>query len=295
MRIDIDAAEQYLLANARLLDRHRAAVILHGGPVEPVLTALGAYRNPDGGFGHALEPDVRAPGSEPSATLHALRVLAEIGKLDDPVVSDAASWISSIAEDDGGVPFVMPSAMASPHAPFVSPGGGGSFLTYALVGVLMEGGCDVPWLGHATDWCWADLEGPEELHAYQLLCALAFLDSASDEERAIDAIEGLRSHLGRDGSVAVSGGTEHERLTPLTLSPRPDRRSRRLFTTEQIEGDLNRLESEQQNDGGWTFDWLAWSEGQAVESRGAETIRALTTLRWHGRLPPPERAASRAE
>lgn len=48
-----------VLANARLLDRHRLAVLLHGAPVAPVLDALRAYRNPDGGFGHALEPESR--------------------------------------------------------------------------------------------------------------------------------------------------------------------------------------------------------------------------------------------
>ncbi|MGQ0668356.1 MAG: hypothetical protein ACT4PO_01550, partial [Actinomycetota bacterium] len=73
--VGIDAAERFVVSNARLLDRHRLAVLLHGAPVEPVLDALRAYRNSDGGFGHALEPDIRAPTSEPSSTLHALRVL----------------------------------------------------------------------------------------------------------------------------------------------------------------------------------------------------------------------------
>jgi hypothetical protein len=44
-----------------------------------VLNAVRAYCNPDGGFGHALEPDVRAPQSEPTATLRALDTLIELG------------------------------------------------------------------------------------------------------------------------------------------------------------------------------------------------------------------------
>jgi hypothetical protein len=72
MPVDIDAAERFVLANARLLDRHRLAVLVHGAPLEPVLDALRAYRNPDGGFGHALDPDIRAPESEPASTLHDL-------------------------------------------------------------------------------------------------------------------------------------------------------------------------------------------------------------------------------
>ena len=119
--VDVDAAERFVLSNARLLDRHRMAVLLHGAPVEPVLDALRAYRNSDGGFGHALEPDIRAPTSEPSATLHALRVLAEVGALDDPMVAEAAAWVATIAEPDGGVPFSLPASAAFPRAPFLGP------------------------------------------------------------------------------------------------------------------------------------------------------------------------------
>ena len=105
-----------------------------------------------------------------------------------------------------------------------------------------------------------------------------------DEARAKAAIERLRPRVGPDGSIPVSGGTEDERITPLALSERPGARSRALFTDEQIEADLDRVESEQQDDGGWTFDWLAWSPGQTVEWRGAMTLWALFSLRANGRL-----------
>ena len=283
MPIDIDTAERFVLSNARLLDRHRLAVLLHGAPVAAVLDALRAYGNPDGGFGHALEPDIRAPGSEPAATLHALQVLAGVGALGDPMVPAAAAWIATIAEPDGGVPFMLPAADAHPHAPFLSPSSGGSFLTFALAGVLWEAGSEEPWLERATEWCWAGLERPDELHAYGVKCALAFLDGVPDEARAKAALERLRPRLEADGSIPVSGGTENERLTALTLSERPGARSRALFTAEQIEADLDRLERSQQEDGGWAFDWETWSPGQSVETRGALTVEALTTLRAHGR------------
>ena len=284
MSINITAAERFILANARLLDRHRLAVLLSDAPVAPVLNALRAYANPDGGFGHALEPDIRAPDSEPSASLHALEVLGEVGTFDDPMVSEAAAWVATIAEPDGAVPFVMPTAAAHPHAPFITPSSGGSFLTFALAGALLRAGAGEPWLGRATDWCWAELERPDELGAYGVRCALGFLDAVSDAPRADATIERLRPKLGPDGSMPVSGGTEHERLTPLDLSPRPAGRSRRLFSDDQIEADLDLLEQRQQEDGGWTFEWLGWSPGQSVECRGAETLRALTTLHAHGRI-----------
>jgi hypothetical protein len=276
-----------VLANARLLDRHRLAVLLHGAPVAPVLDALRAYRNPDGGFGHALEPDVRAPESEPAAALHALEVLAGIGALDDPMVTDAAAWVATIADPDGGVPFVLPAAAAHPHAPWMVPSEGGSHLTFAIAGVLWEAGSSEPWLRRATEWCWAKLERPDDLSAYLVKFSLDFLDQVPDQARASAAIKNLRSRIGADGSMPVPGGTENERLTPLTLSQRPGRRSRALFTDDQIEADLDLLQHAQQDDGGWTFDWLGWSPGQSVEWRGAVTLRALATLRAHGRIELP--------
>jgi hypothetical protein len=284
MPVDVDSAERFLLANARLLDRHRMAVLLHDAPVAPVLASLRAYRNPDGGFGHALEPDVRGPESEPAATLQALEVLAELEALEDPMVADAATWVASIADPDGGVPFVMPTAASHPRAPWMVPSDGGSFLTFALAAVLQEAGSGDPWLARASEWCWAELDRPEELSAYWVKFSLGFLDAVPDQARAGAAIESLRSRIGADGSIAVPGGTEDERLTPLTLSPRPGARSRALFAEEQIEADLDALEQGQQDDGGWTFDWLAWSPGQAVEWRGAVTFQALATLAAHGRV-----------
>ncbi|HET6171345.1 MAG TPA: hypothetical protein VFD90_01990 [Gaiellales bacterium] len=288
MPVDVPAAEQFLLSNARLLERHRMAVLLHGGAASPVLDALRAYRNADGGFGHALEPDVRGPESEPVATLAALEVLAEVGELDDPMVADAAAWIGGIADADGGVPFVMPATSLHPHAPWMVPTQGGSQLTFALAAVLTEADSDDPWLPRATEWCWRRIAHPEELHSYRVKFALAFLDAVPDEARATAAIEGLRSRIGPDGTMPVAGGTDDERLTPLGLSPQPGTRSRVLFTQQQIDADLDRLEDDQQADGGWTFDWLAWSEGQSVEWRGLVTLLSLASLADHGRIELPQ-------
>jgi hypothetical protein len=282
--IDLPAAEQFVFANARLLDRHRLGVLRHGASTEPVIDALSAYRNADGGFGHALEPDVRGPHSEPAASLHALDVLAGIGALDHPYVPAVAAWVTSIASPDGGVPLVLPAAADYPRAPWMQASDGGSQLTYALAAKLWEAGIDSPWLERATAWCWERIEGESDLGAYGVRFALDFLDAVPDAARAEAAIDALRPAIGADGMLPVPGGTADERLTPLTLSVRHDGRSRRLFTAAQIDADLDRLTAAQQPDGGWTFDWLAWSPGQSVEWRGILTVGALAVLGGHGRL-----------
>jgi hypothetical protein len=59
-------------------------------------------------------------------------ILAEIGALGDTMVPGAAAWLAAVAEPDGSVPFMLPTAAAHPHAPFLTPSPGGSFLTFAL-------------------------------------------------------------------------------------------------------------------------------------------------------------------
>ena len=74
---DMDAAARYLAANGRVLERRRFERLFADGGAGPVRDAVAAYRNADGGFGHALEPDGRCPGSQPLAIEFALRVLHE--------------------------------------------------------------------------------------------------------------------------------------------------------------------------------------------------------------------------
>jgi hypothetical protein len=73
-------------------------------------------------------------------------------------------------------------------------------------------------------------------------------------------------------------------LRPLEVVPRPDHAARRLFDDGRIERELDRLEAEQQEDGGWTFTWKAWNPAAAWEWRGVVTVLALRTLRAYGRL-----------
>src|SRR5689334_11334377 len=125
--IDLPAARTFVAVHGRVLDRARFALLADGEPAEPVLRALAAYVNDDGGFGRALEPDVRAAGSQPIAVLAALDVLHEAGAADHALAHRALDWLQTVTEDDGGVPFLLPAADAAPHAPFLQVGDGSSF------------------------------------------------------------------------------------------------------------------------------------------------------------------------
>lgn len=279
---DIEAAAQFVYANARLLDRRRLEHLTGAGSAEAVVEALRPYQNDDGGFGHALEPDMRAPGSEPAATLLALETLAEVGATKDPLVDGAAEWLTAAAAPDGTLPQMMATGAGYPHAPFINPGGP-TFLTYALAGALWQTDARPDWLDRATEWCWAELESLDQPHAYTVEFALRFLDAAPDDDRARAVLDTLRPLLDDAGCMPVAGGIEGEQVTPLALSPEVGSRSRTLFTDEQVDADLDRLQGEQLDDGGWDFDFLHWSPGQALDWRGSFTVSNLRQLRDHGR------------
>ena len=228
-------------------------------------------------------PTCAVPASQPAPTLYALEILNEAGAADGELARDARGWIAQIAEPDGGIPSVLPGFEDYPHAPWFQPGPG-SMLTLALAATLHAGGVtDDAWLDRATDWCWRSIETAEQPGGYWLKFACAFLDAVPDEQRARAAIASLAARVDTS-AVAPVGGVEGEALRPLDLSPRPGSRSRGLVSEDQVEAHLDAVESEQQQDGGWMFDWLAWSPAQTNDWRGNVTIRALIWLRDNERL-----------
>ena len=122
---DIQAADQFLAANARVLERRKFERAFRDGDAGPVRDAVAAYRNPDGGFGHALEPDGRCPGSQPLAIDFALRSLLDSGAWDTALADGACAWLAAHAPAGGGVVFVDPSIEGWPHAPWWVPEAGG--------------------------------------------------------------------------------------------------------------------------------------------------------------------------
>jgi hypothetical protein len=286
--IDLGAAKRFIYDDARLLERHRLAVLFDDAPVGRVLDALHPYRNDDGGWGHALEPDLRGPDSQVSSALSALELLAEMGTAADPaitpLVTETADWLASVALPDGRVPHVLPSAVGYPAAPWMQEPSDNGLLTFAIAGHLWELGVHHSWLDAATAWCWRQIEGETLVGGYTVEFAVHFLDAVPEPDRAAAAIERVRPLLRDDGTIPVEGGQDDEKLRPLDLSSRPGAPSRALFSSGQISAELDRLEREQLDDGGWDFDFLHWSPGQTVEWRGIVTLGALQTLRAHGRL-----------
>jgi hypothetical protein len=288
MTANLDAATEFIHSSARLLERHRFAHLFQGADAEPVLRALRAYRNPDGGFGHALEPDVRDPASQPIPTQSALEILHETGAHDDPMIAPAAEFLAGIARPDGGIPFALPSALEHPHAPHIRGAADASSIiqTSANAAALYTLGVDHPWLDRASEFCFDQIARLDPANdpgvGYSVRFSIWFLDAVPDGERAESALDSLAG-LQSSGMIHEPGATG-DIQTPLDISPWPGSRSRRLFDADLIERHLDALAGAQQDDGGWTFGWEAWNPAGAHEWRGIMTVHALKVLRANGRL-----------
>ncbi|WP_424185508.1 hypothetical protein ACOBQX_26995 [Actinokineospora sp. G85] len=283
-------AEAFVLSTARLLDRHRFAHLFADAPAAPVLAALAAYRNPDGGYGNALEPDGRGPGSQPITTLSALHVLHETGAAPDGVVE----YLESITAPDGGLPFVHPNAEGHPRAPWwqIPAEYTGELLTTAnLVGALWRAGVTHPWLDRAAEFCWPRLESITTTHPYEAMGATRFLDAAPDRDRAEPLARRLGELVRASGHVRVAdqggpaeGYAADEVKRPYDYAVAPDSLARRWFTDEEFAESLDHLVQSQSEDGGWRVNWPAWTPVVEFEWAGSYTVDTLVLLRAFGRL-----------
>jgi hypothetical protein len=290
---DIDAAVQFLAASARVLDRRRFERLFAGGGAQPVRDAVAAYRNPDGGFGHALDPDGRAPASHPPATELALRILDETDAWDDDVVAGACRWLAATAPAEGGAAFVDPGIEAWPHAPWLVPEDGrpaSLIITGLIAGTLHARHVRDPWLDRATEVMWtridrltdAPLSGPGG--GYEMLGVLRFLQHVPDRERAADAFGRAGPLIIERELVMLDPEAPGEVHSPLDFAPEPDSLARALFDEAMIKAHLDHLARGQRTDGGWTFNWMAWSPVAEQEWRGSVTVDALRVLRANARL-----------
>src|SRR5215218_3856722 len=84
VNVDLSAAAAFMAGHARVLDRRRFQLLMGDAYPSAVLAALDAYRNPDGGYGWALEADLRSTESQPGAALHAFEVLEELAPATAP-------------------------------------------------------------------------------------------------------------------------------------------------------------------------------------------------------------------
>jgi hypothetical protein len=282
---DFNAASAFVAANARVLDRRRFQRLFERGPAAPVRDAVAAYRNEDGGFGHALEPDCRAPGSQPPAAEMALRIMDEADAWDEALVLGACDWLTAVAPAEGGAAFVEATLEGWPHAPWWVPEAGhpASLVATGMIsGTLHARGVRHPWLDRATEVMWARMATLSEPGGYEMFGVLKFLQHVPDRDRAREVFGKVGPLIVERNLVTLDPEAAGEVHGVLDFAPEPDSLARVLFDDVTVKAHLNHLARAQLDDGGWTFNWPAWSPAAERDWRGFLTVDALRVLHANG-------------
>lgn len=233
------AGRDFIRREGRLLEQRLAAVAFDGAAAAGVIDVLRGYQNPDGGFGHGLEPDKRCPDSQAIDIEVALQAMSAAGAADADMVGRACDFLASIASPGGPVSLATPAIESYPRAvhwsdwtyvPGLNP-------TAGLVGLLHRMGFEHPWLDEATAWCWSALdEGPpDDADAHVLSEVFVFLGHVPDRVRAEALAPAMLERLGHAGHYRPDPLDPNYGVNPLHIAPTPTSPWRTLFAADVID------------------------------------------------------------
>jgi hypothetical protein len=307
-RLDREAfgrARHFLVTRARPLERALFAHRFEGGSVETVLDELACFQNGDGGFGRALEPDLRTPSSSNLATAIGLRMLKELDcPADHPMVRGAVAYLLEAYDARARVwPVAPPDTNSFPHAPWWHDEEGSRARLFdgfqiipraLIVGLLHHFSMHVPagWLDEVT----------EETVRYVETVEVLGEGGGSDLEYTIELAESrnlpqpyaerLKARIREAIPAVVVRDPEmwgSYCITPLRAVPSPKAFGAELIPDE-LQSFLDYQIAQQTPEGTWDPVW-SWGEiypedwAQArLEWRGHLTLETLTQLDAFGRL-----------
>jgi GNAT superfamily N-acetyltransferase len=298
-------ARNFIYTKARPLERDLFAFRFEGGKAEEVLASLAAFQNEDGGFGHALEPDLRTPTSSALATGEGLRILREVEcPADHPSVRKAVAYLMATYDDEQHVWRVAPhDANDYPHAQWwhddngslASVFDGFRIIPRAEIVALLHhyiGLVPSDWLAEVTARTVSDVlmiepfgsgGGDDLVYASKLL----EVDSISPEDRK-NLLTRLRDTVSRVVN-RDSSKWGYYLVSPLKVVNSPQSPFADLIP-DAVQQHLDYQIEHQSEQGAWDPVWEwdnfypeEWSQAR-VEWQGRVTLDTLTTLRSFGRL-----------
>lgn len=294
-------ASAFVKEQGRDLDRSLLAYHFEDGSADDVLSALAAYQNDDGGFGHALEPDLRTPASSVIATTIAFQNFRSLGvSAAHPLVRKGLAYLLETFDESRQVwPIIPPEVEDAPHAPWwdyaSSEAGFGGFLVnprVEIVGYFHDHRSAVPTdlLEAVTTAVFAHLDSlPDELEMHDLICFVSLGETATLPQSHKDRIWAKIAKAAEHGVAREPEQLTGYVLKPLYVVSSPDAPLAAVFAAE-VAMNLD-FEIEQQGaDGAWSpnFSWgdqhpetweIAMREWQA-----RMTLKNLRVLRDFGRI-----------
>ena len=297
-----DRAAHFMRHEARPLEWALFEHHFLDGSRTQVLAALVPYQNADGGFGNALEPDMRAAASTVLATTNALAILRQVGASEETsgLPAALAYLVDTYDVEKERWPIISPGVEDAPHAPWwdyaASEQNFGGFWANpraAVVGYLWQYRKLVPspFVEEALRATTADLMAyAQHMEMHDLMCFVDLLETVGlpDETRQ-DMVDKLRRAVARS-VVADPAGWDDYNLKPLTVVRSPASPLVPAIDPAAMDANFDYLRRQQGEDGAWRPNWswdfvdaAAWADAER-EWKGVLTLRNLMTLRAFGRI-----------
>jgi hypothetical protein len=297
---EFEASREFIETTGRPLERARFHCAFQGADKGVVLHALGAFRNADGGFGHALEPDLRTPESSVLCTSIAFQILRalDVAPQHDLVSRGISYLLANFEQGQCGWRIIPETAENLPRAPWwYQKGREDHFSSFSLnptaeiLGYLFDYREQVPpdLIEAVSDRVFREINELDELDMHELLCCLRLFltDNLPLEYR--DQMHGKLAKL-VDGTVARDMELwKGYSLRPLQVVEGPG--SPFMAGLEDaVATNLDYEVATANSDGSWTPTWSwddafpeAWSKAKR-EWSGVVTLENLLTLKRFGRI-----------
>jgi hypothetical protein len=269
-------AHQFFQQQGRDIDQALWAYHFGGQTQEHLLAILADYQNPDGGF-RGLEADIKAPDSNPFATELALLICLQANApREHPVLQKTVAHLEQTQEENGNWRFA-PGVYEHELAPWFQ-GWEWPNLNPActITGLLKELGLGSERLHARVECLFAQLSRVEDLTGDEFYgvrpYASYFLPAWSHPQRDL-YLAGVLWWLIRQHIVSKELDSNHF----FAYVRQPQTYTARLLPEAILSEQLDRMEAEQEEDGGWPTpynpDWRGWT-----------SIQNLLVLRAFGRI-----------
>ena len=276
MPVDFAKARDFVYRTGTLFERALFAWLFEGGSLERLHQIILCYKNPDRGFGHGLEHDLKAPQSNPLVLEYLLGVMKHTDMPAGSVLDGCAGWVESQMNADGSLRNPPETREYPLEWWWREPGG--QTMPDSIVANLMRYDCATPSLVEKTRrWALAN-HRPESIRANEWLF-MAY--HAFDFFFAVEDLPGLARlrQATIDNIVACALAAPDNQVDSLfTFAPTPDSLIAQALPAGFIDRCLDLLAAGQQEQGHWRdqHDLPQWFP--------MTTINVLLALRRYGRL-----------
>lgn len=275
MTFDPAKARDFVYRKGTLLERALFAWLFEGGCLERLQQIILCYKNPDGGFGHGLEHDIKAPQSHPLALEYLLGMMKHAGVPAGSIFAGASDWLEAQMDEQGNLRN-PPETRQYPLEPWWREEGGQT-VPDSIVGNLMRFGAAKPSLINKTKaWAHANYT-PERVkendwlfmayHTFDFFFAIDDLPDLQDLRRATV-----------DNIVACALAAPEKQYDSLfVFAPTPDSMIARALPPGLPNRFLDALSNAQQAEGHWL------DQHNLPQWYPMTTINVLLALKRYGR------------